>query len=95
MASGALFAWTWVPEVQEWKMKEEDDGVLLEGDSGVVGVGDAEPRNRANGDSRKEKWVLESKTMEILGEGRVGAQKNGEIIGMEVKIRRVLQHYFG
>jgi len=103
MASGALFAWAWVPEVQEWKMKEEDDG-MLEGGSGVVGVreegegeeeSDAEPRNKANGKSKKGKRVLESKTLEILGEGRVGAQKNGEIIGMKVKIRGVLQRCFG
>jgi hypothetical protein len=106
MASGALFAWAWVPEVQEWKMKEEEeeeDGAL-EGDSGVVGVreegegeeeSNTEPRNEADGKSKKEKWVLESKTLAILGEGRVGAQKNGEVIGMKVKIRGVLQHYFG
>jgi len=84
-------------------MKEEEDGAL-EGDSGVLGVreegegeeeSNAEPRNKANGKSRKGKWVLESKTLEILGEGRVRAQKNGEIIGMKVKIRGVLQHYFG
>ncbi|OCK75629.1 MFS general substrate transporter [Lepidopterella palustris CBS 459.81] len=55
MASGALFAWAWIPDVQD--MRREEDSL-----------------------------VLPSKSLEELAEGRVRAQKDGQIIGLRRKV---------
>ncbi|KAK3303018.1 major facilitator superfamily domain-containing protein [Chaetomium strumarium] len=72
MALATVFAWAWIPSLQYHR-------------GGADGTGPGTPTTPTRGGAGLR---LPSKTLEVLGEGVVRAEADGEVVGLRKKVRR-------
>jgi PHS family inorganic phosphate transporter-like MFS transporter len=76
MPLGALFAWAWIPDVQE------DRGRGFPKDNEAQ-------RGTGQHQASVSRWVLPSKSLEVLGEGKQGLERDGvQLIGLRKNVER-------
>ncbi|KAF2114308.1 major facilitator superfamily domain-containing protein [Lophiotrema nucula] len=80
MLFGALVAWAWIPDVQDARR-----GFAHAGHDGLEGASD-DPKMRK---SFSDRWEVPSKSLEVLGKGRVGVEISERPIGLRANLWRV------
>ena len=80
MLFGALFAWAWIPDVQDARR-----GFAHGGHHGLEGGGDEAKLRK----SFSDRWEVPSKSLEVLGKGRAGVEMGERPVGLRANLRRV------
>jgi hypothetical protein len=91
MGVGALFAWVWLPDVQDPRGDVEITTSLENGDRSVEGAREngfaqrgaagTESEAQSKKGSWLEKYKVPSKTLEVLAEGWEHTVKQGQVLG--------------
>jgi hypothetical protein len=87
MALGAVFAWAWIPEVQNPRGSDAEDDSEVGGRGGREGRGGVGGRGRRRGRRRRRRYEVPSKSLEELALGRAAVVDEELKVGFRVRGR--------